>query len=87
MANKIPNGFRTTFTYDKNLHWFPGHMAKSLRKLKEGIADIDMVIEVRDARIPLSSVNTKLEQVLGRRERLIIYNKADLANPNYQKVK
>jgi ribosome biogenesis GTPase A len=44
------------------------------------------VVEVRDARIPLTSINPKFESLFEARDKLIVYNKADLANPNLQKV-
>jgi hypothetical protein len=46
--------------------WFAGHMASSLRRLPSVLQDIDLVIEVRDARLPLTSVNPAFEQALGR---------------------
>lgn len=71
---------RTTFPYDRIINWFPGHMAKGLRLISERLNSVDLVVEVRDARIPLSSVNPNFEKVVGRRPRLIVYNKYDLAD-------
>ncbi|KAI7907757.1 P-loop containing nucleoside triphosphate hydrolase protein [Cokeromyces recurvatus] len=83
MANKfIP---RTTFPYDRIINWFPGHMAKGLRLISERLNSVDLVVEVRDARIPLSSVNPNFEKLVGRRPRLIVYNKFDLANQTTKK--
>ncbi|KAI8080273.1 P-loop containing nucleoside triphosphate hydrolase protein [Gilbertella persicaria] len=56
-------------------------MAKGLRLISERLNSIDLVVEVRDARIPLSSVNPNFEKVVGKRPRLIVYNKFDLADP------
>lgn len=73
---------RSTFAYDRVINWFPGHMAKGLRLISERLNSVDLVVEVRDARIPLSSVNPNFEKVVGRRPRLIVYNKFDLADPS-----
>src|SRR5271170_3795065 len=59
--------------------WFPGHMLVGLRALAATITDIDLIIETRDARIPLSSRNPYLEDVCAQRRRLVLYNKRDLA--------
>ena len=77
--------FRSVFAYDKPIIWYPTHQSKALKQLKNGIHHIDLVIEVRDARIPLTSINPQFDEVLGRRERMIVYNKADLANTNMRK--
>ncbi|KAI9307269.1 P-loop containing nucleoside triphosphate hydrolase protein [Cunninghamella echinulata] len=73
---------RQTFPYDRIINWFPGHMAKGLRLISERLNMVDLVIEVRDARIPLSSINPSFEKVVGKKKRLIVYNKFDLADPN-----
>ncbi|KAG1142277.1 hypothetical protein G6F37_009374 [Rhizopus arrhizus] len=72
---------RTSFPYDRVINWFPGHMAKGLRLISERLNSVDLVVEVRDARIPLSSVNPNFEKVVGKRQRMIVYNKSDLADP------
>lgn len=63
-----------------HIHWYPGHIAKAERKLKELINLVDVVIEVLDARIPLSSVYPDIEKLLGEKPRLVVLNKADLAD-------
>ncbi|HEX3048238.1 MAG TPA: ribosome biogenesis GTPase YlqF [Bacillota bacterium] len=63
------------------IHWYPGHMAKAKRQLTEIVRYLDMIIEVRDARIPLASFNSDLEDLLRRRPRLVVLNKSDLAEP------
>lgn len=60
-------------------HWFPGHMAKALRKMKEDLKLIDLVIELVDARIPRSGSNPVLDDIAGKKPRLVILNKSDLA--------
>lgn len=65
-----------------HIHWYPGHIAKAERKLKEQIGLVDVVIEVLDARIPLSSCYDNIKNLLGEKPRLILLNKADLTNEN-----
>ena len=62
------------------IHWYPGHIAKAERQLKEKLNLVDVVIEVRDARIPLSSSYTNIEKLLGEKPRLLLLNKADLVD-------
>lgn len=78
--------FRTAFAYDKAVFWYPQHQSRALRQLENGIHHIDLVVEVRDARMPLTSISSQFDQALGRRDRLVVYNKSDLANRNLQKV-
>jgi ribosome biogenesis GTPase A len=61
------------------INWYPGHMAKAKRLLSEQLARVDVVIEVCDARLPLSSRNPDFEKLLAGRERILLLNKADLA--------
>ena len=61
-----------------HIHWYPGHIAKAERKLKEQLSLVDAVIEVLDARIPLSSCYENITGLLGEKPRLILLNKADL---------
>lgn len=63
-----------------NVQWFPGHMAKTRRMLSEQIGFIDIVIELLDARLPLSSQNPEIRNLVGDKPRLVILNKADLAD-------
>lgn len=62
-----------------HIHWYPGHIAKAERVLKEKINLVDVVIEVLDARIPLSSCYVDIKRLLGEKPRLIVLNKVDLA--------
>ncbi|MBQ3712831.1 MAG: ribosome biogenesis GTPase YlqF [Spirochaetia bacterium] len=64
------------------LQWFPGHMTKAVRQIKENLSRADIVIEVLDARIPYSSRNPMIDDIVGKMPRLIVLNKADLADPN-----
>lgn len=65
-----------------HIHWYPGHIAKAEKKLKELINLVDVVIEVLDARIPLSSCYPNIESILGNKPRVIVLNKSDLADEN-----
>jgi ribosome biogenesis GTPase A len=64
------------------IQWFPGHMAKARRQIEEKLKQIDMVMELLDARIPISSRNPMIDQILKRKPRLVLLNKADLADPD-----
>ena len=54
------------------IQWFPGHMAKTRRLMQENLKLIDIVIELRDARIPYSSKNPEIEKLIGDKPRLIL---------------
>lgn len=63
------------------IHWYPGHMAKAKRLIKEKLKLIDVVIELLDARIPASSRNPDLNKIIAGKSRIVVLNKADLADP------
>jgi len=63
------------------IQWFPGHMAKTRRLIQENLKLVDLVLELLDARIPQSSSNPELKNLIGNREKIIVLNKADLADP------
>lgn len=63
--------------------WFPGHMAKAIRQMKEDLRLIDLIIEIVDARLPFSSSNPVLDEIAPKKPRLIIMNKSDMANSVY----
>ncbi|KAM3288565.1 short integuments 2, mitochondrial [Capsicum chacoense] len=65
-----------------NINWYPGHMAAATRAIRQRLKLTDLVIEVRDARIPLSSTNEDLQPTLAGKRRVIALNKQDLANRN-----
>ncbi|MGL4740681.1 MAG: ribosome biogenesis GTPase YlqF, partial [Sarcina sp.] len=67
------------------IQWFPGHMARTRRKIEESLALVDAVIEIRDARIPRASKNPEIDRICGDKPRLILLNKSDLANPSITK--
>ena len=62
--------------------WFPGHMTKAMRQMKEDMKLIDLVIELLDARIPFSSRNPEIDTLGQNKARLVLLNKADLADEN-----
>ena len=63
-----------------SLQWYPGHMRKAERLVKDNLKLVDVVIELLDARIPLSSANPVLREIVGDKPRVIVLNKADLAD-------
>ena len=63
-----------------NFQWYPGHMTKAKRQMQEDIKLIDLVIQLVDARIPLSSPNPDIDELGKNKYRLILMNKADLAD-------
>ena len=63
------------------IQWFPGHMAKTRRLITENLPQVDLVIEVLDARIPYSSKNPELRRLVGQKPVLTILSKSSLADP------
>ncbi len=64
-----------------NIQWYPGHMTKTRRMIEENLKYVDLVAEVIDARIPISSRNPDIDSLVGKKPRLIILNRADQADP------
>ena len=64
-----------------NIQWFPGHMAKAKREIEDQIRRVDIVFELLDARLPLSSQNPLVPSMLKQKPRLILLTKSDLADP------
>ena len=69
-----------------NIQWYPGHMTKARRAMQEQIRLIDLVIELTDARLPMSGRNPDLNELSKSKARLLILNKADLADPEATKA-
>ncbi|UQS82788.1 ribosome biogenesis GTPase YlqF [Bombilactobacillus folatiphilus] len=63
------------------IQWYPGHMNKAKNQIQDRLKLVDLVLEIRDARLPQSSTNPVLEQIIKAKQRIIILNKADLADP------
>lgn len=64
-----------------NIQWYPGHMTKTRRQMEEDVKFVDIVAELVDARIPISSRNPDIDSLVGDRPRMIIFNRADQADP------
>lgn len=62
------------------IQWYPGHMARAKREISDAVKQVDVVVELVDARIPVSSRNPVLNEIIGNKPRVIALNKADLAN-------
>lgn len=63
-----------------NLNWFPGHMAKTRKQIAEDLKLVDIVVEILDARIPISSQNPDIKQITQNKKKIIVLNKYDLAD-------
>ncbi len=70
----------------QTVQWFPGHMAKTRRKIKESLPLVDAVVELVDARIPISSRNPELDEMTANKPRIILLNKCDVADNNATKM-
>lgn len=68
-----------------NINWYPGHMAKTRRQIMEDLKLIDIVLELLDARIPISSQNPDLQEIINNKKRIVILNKCDLADERENK--
>ena len=68
-----------------NIQWYPGHMTKAKRMMQENIKIIDLIIEIVDARLPVSSRNPEIDDLVGSKPRLMLLNKADIADSSLNK--
>ncbi len=68
-----------------NINWYPGHMAKTKKQIIEDLKLIDVVVELLDARIPMSSQNPDLQQIAKNKKKIIVLNKCDLADEQENK--
>ena len=71
--------------FTQSIQWFPGHMAKTKRQIKAVLPIIDAVAEIQDARIPLSSHNPDLKDIIGNKPHIILLNKCDMADSKITK--
>ena len=69
-----------------NIQWFPGHMTKARRMMQENLSSVDALCEILDARIPNASRNPEIDTLCGDKPRLIVLNRADLADPANEKL-
>ncbi len=67
------------------LQWFPGHMTKTRRMIGENLKLVDLVVEILDARFPMSSRNPEIDKIVGNRPRVLVLNKADMADDGMTK--
>lgn len=67
-------------TKNTNINWYPGHMAKTRRQIEEDLKIVDIVIELLDARIPISSQNPDIASIIKTKKKIIVLNKCDLAD-------
>lgn len=67
------------------IQWFPGHMAKTKRMMRECLPEVDIILELLDARIPYSSKNPEIEGMIGDKPKIVVLTKATLANPEYSR--
>ncbi|HEY9699759.1 MAG TPA: ribosome biogenesis GTPase YlqF [Trichocoleus sp.] len=68
------------------IQWYPGHIAKAERALQEQLKKVDVVLEVRDARIPLSTRHPQIAQWIGNKERILVLNRVDMIPPQVQQA-
>ena len=69
----------------QQIHWFPGHMNKALNEVENKVKLVDVIIELFDARAPLSSINENLTKITQNKKKLIVLTKTDLADPEQTK--
>ena len=69
----------------QQIHWFPGHMNKALNEVENKVKLVDVVIELFDARAPISSINENLGKITANKKKLVVLTKTDLADPNQTK--
>ena len=69
-----------------NINWYPGHMAKTKKQIAEDLKLIDVVVEILDARIPVSSQNPDVANIIENKKRIIVLNKSDLADDTQNKL-
>ena len=73
------------FSNRQDINWYPGHMLKAKKELAEQLKRVDVVLEIRDARIPVSSINQDFEELLGHKKHILIFNKTALADQEVTK--
>ncbi len=78
-AEKKKNDSQKNFS-KVSISWYPGHMAKTMKQVEEDLKLVDIVIEILDARIPISSQNPEVQKLIKNKKKIVILNKSDLAN-------
>ena len=69
----------------EHINWYPGHMKKTRELIQENLKTVDIVIEVIDARIPISSRNPIIDEILKDKKRIVILNKSDISDEKENK--
>ena len=69
-----------------SFNWYPGHMAKTKKQIIEDLKLVDVVVEILDARIPLSSQNPDIAKIIANKKRILALNKSDLAEEKQNKL-
>ena len=69
----------------QQIHWFPGHMNKALNEVENKVKLVDVIIELFDARAPISSINENLAKITANKKKLVVLTKTDLADPTQTK--
>ena len=64
-----------------NIQWYPGHMTKTRRQIEADLKNVDIVVEIIDARIPVSSRNPDIDSICAGKPRLVVLNRVDQADP------
>ena len=70
----------------QQIHWFPGHMNKALNEVENKVKLVDVIIELLDARAPISSINENLEKLIQNKKKIVVLTKIDLADPEATKM-
>ena len=78
--NKEGKNFRSA-----SINWYPGHMAKTKKQIIEDLKLVDVVVEILDARVPLSSQNPDISKIIADKKKIFVLNKSDLADENQNK--
>ena len=75
------------FNFERvRINWFPSHMRRALDKMERILHRVDMIVEVRDSRIPVSSSNDRFEEIFKKCRRILVFNKRDLAEDESNNV-
>lgn len=69
-----------------DIQWYPGHMARARRMVEKSLKLVDVAVELLDARVPASSRNPVLDEIIGNKPRVVVLNKSDLADPVYTEI-
>lgn len=83
--DELPSADKSKEPEAPSIQWFPGHMAKTRRLIGENLKLVDLVLEITDARIPMSSRNPELDKWIETKPRIVMLNKADNADPEMTK--